>query len=817
MIYAIKPTNYHLQFEPDLKTFTYRGITTITFTTDKPLTEITLDSLDLTIQSCIVNTDKTPLKFSTQKNTLIIQTNLNKGTHQIQIEFEGKLGQNLSGFYRSRVEGAENEFIATTQFEPADARRAFPCVDHPSYKATFDVVMIVDESLTPLSNSVVATEEKLANGLKKTTYETTPIMSTYLLYLGAGTFETYTDTYRDIQIRGVATTGKAHYTKFAVECAKKSLEYFETYFGIPYPLKKLDVIAVPDFAAGAMENWGAITFRENLILYYEESSSITTKQRIAEVMAHEVAHQWFGNLVTMKWWDDLWLNESFATFMAYKMVDHYWPEWNIWDEYVSTTVFGGMKLDSLKSSHPIKVDVPDITQANELFDEIAYDKGGSILRMIEGYLGNDLFRDGLREYIKTYAYQNTEAQDLWSCLEKVSHKPIVDIMSTQITQTGFPVIAASLENDQLNLKQSRFLLNGETSTDIWKVPMSIRVGERRETFILDKKNNYVPILKNPDYIVINENYNSFFISDYSAELLEKLGKRTNRLSDIEKHAFVHDLYNLTFAGKKTIDELVTQLTEYFSEEKKPSILLFIIEKLYKIYFLTQNIKVGESLQFFSRKAIQISTFEPAKNEHPYTTQLRSVALSSLSLFDDAEVKTFVGKKFSQYLVNENTLHPDLRSSIYRLAVWYDKKNYDVISNLYQKSTNQEEKIRYLTAIGNSKDGKQLSQTLKFMMSDAVRFNQIPFVLSSLAGNPYAQDLALEWLFANWEVLKIKSGGTINHIFRRVLKLIIPICGVKNVNEVKTFLHKYSTPELTKTFEQVLEELEINTTFIMQKR
>lgn len=812
----MKPLNYNLQFEPNLKTFVFQAMETMTFEITKPTDSMTLDSVDLIIESCeLKNSDYKISGFKNEKNELIVRFDgqLQEGTYQLIIKFQGELKNNLTGFYRSRVETSDTEeYIATTQFEPADARQAFPCIDHPSYKALFDITMIVDSDLIALSNTVIKKEELLPNRKKKFIFETTPYMSTYLLYFAVGKFEILEQQYKNIQIRGIATHGKAQHTKFALDCAQKSLEFFEEYFKEPYPLKKLDLLAIPDFAAGAMENWGAITFRENLVLFYDESSSIGTKQRIAEVVAHEVAHQWFGNLVTMKWWDDLWLNESFATFMAYKVIDHYWPEWNIWTDYVLGTVFKGMKLDSLQSSHPIHVEVTDVAETTELFDEIAYDKGGSILRMIEGYLGDTSFRDGLRIYIQKFKYTNTEARDLWGCLEESSKKPIKNIMDSQINQTGFPYVTITTKGETVQLQQSRFLLKDNTNnTDIWNLPMTITLSDKTLPILVDKKAIDIQIESN--FLYVNENYNSFFISNYSDDLLQSVGNELKRLSEIEKLGLIHDMDSLLFAGKKNLTELTTFLTTYFSDEKTPIVLLYTVETLNKIYLLLKDEKVGDLLQKNAKRGITVTGYDPAKNEHPYITHLRTVSLFALSLFDDEDVKKFAEEKFSAYIKDEKSLHPDLRTVVYSLAVWYYDANYDIIMSLYQQSNKQEEKINYLTALGSSRNKALIDKSFQFALSENVRFNQLLYIIYSTTTNPYAKDLTLDWLFNHWNDLKVKSGGTISHIFRRLLQVIIPNCATGRVAEAKSFIQTINTAELTKTFDQVLEELQINAAFI----
>ncbi|MEK6866160.1 MAG: M1 family metallopeptidase, partial [Thermoproteota archaeon] len=330
-------------------------------------------------------------------------------------------------------------YLATSQFEAADARRAFPCWDEPKAKATFDISIIAENKFTAISNMPVTSKKRMKN---KTLYKfaKTPIMSTYLIYLGVGEFEYLTSKIGKIQVRVITTKGNKSKGKYSLELGKKLLSSYEKYFGIKYPLPKLDLIAIPDFASGAMENWGAITFRETILLYDPKTSSTRTKQYIAEVISHEIAHQWFGNLVTMKWWNDLWLNESFATFMATKFVDKFYPEWDLWNQFVEDAMNTAMGLDSLKNTHPIDVKVNSTSEIREIFDAISYDKGGCVLRMLEHYVGESNFQKGLKQYLADFKYKNAEGQDLWDAIGKISKMPVRAMVLTWLKQPGFPVV-----------------------------------------------------------------------------------------------------------------------------------------------------------------------------------------------------------------------------------------------------------------------------------------------------------------------------------------------------------------------------------------
>src|SRR3990167_8780239 len=442
-----------LEFEPVFKNFTFNGKEIITVNCKEHVNLITLHCAELKIRSCHVRhngiSEKAITKTDGKKEelTIIIKKKI-KGTAFVEIAFTGELNDRLLGFYRSQYkQNGKTKYLATSQFEAADARRAFPCWDEPEAKATFDISIIAENKFTAISNMPVISKKKMKN---KTLYKfaKTPVMSTYLVYLGVGEFEYLTGKIGKTQVRVITTKGNKSKGKYSLELGKKLLLSYEKYFGIKYPLPKLDLIAIPDFASGAMENWGAITFRETILLYDPKTSSTRTKQYIAEVISHEIAHQWFGNLVTMKWWNDLWLNESFATFMATKFVDKFYPEWDLWTQFFYLDTISAFSLDSLQNSHKIEVEVLNPNEMDEIFDAISYSKGASVIRMLEQYLGEEIFRKGLQNYLSKFKYGNAKTDDLWTSLEKMSKKPVRKIMNTWTKQVGYPLVSINSKKNK---------------------------------------------------------------------------------------------------------------------------------------------------------------------------------------------------------------------------------------------------------------------------------------------------------------------------------------------------------------------------------
>ncbi|MGI0100597.1 MAG: M1 family metallopeptidase, partial [Candidatus Micrarchaeaceae archaeon] len=442
------PMEYILEFEPDFRTFRYKGKCTIKVLIKKPTNKIALNSAELAIRDARVTSGKdiqdASIRTSAKDETLLLVLKRPaKGKAELCIEFDGTNNDGMYGFYRSRyLNNGKEGYILTSQFEPADARKAFPCFDEPEFKAVFSLSFIVDSNLEAISNMPIKNTKALGSK-KRITFYTTPRMSTYLLYLAVGKFEYNTSKYRNMMFRVITVPGRGKNTKMPMDFGKRFLKFYESYFGIDFPLPKMDLIAIPDFSAGAMENWGAITFREIELLGDEKATSTAVKQRIAEVIAHELAHQWFGDLVTMRWWDDLWLNESFATFMATKAVDSVFPEWEFGLQDSVGILSTALAADQYMSTHPINVRVSEPSEINEIFDSISYDKGGSVLAMLEDYAGKEAFRKGLHAYLGKHAYSNATKYDLWDAIEAITRKidkntKFSKVAKDWIDKTGYP-------------------------------------------------------------------------------------------------------------------------------------------------------------------------------------------------------------------------------------------------------------------------------------------------------------------------------------------------------------------------------------------
>ncbi len=812
---TINPINYNLVFEPNLKTFKFTGKETITLET-KPTKTIVINSAELKIKNCKLFYKNKELKPKITENkeeeelTLDFKEDIS-GKCSLYFEFEGIHNDQLVGFYRSKYHVEDEEkFLVTSQFEAADARRAFPCFDHPEYKATFDITIITEKNLVAISNMPVK-ERKITGNKSSFVFGTTPIMSTYLLYLAAGEFEYLEDAKAKVSIRVYTTPGKKDQGKFSLELGRKFLDFYEKYFKIAYPLPKMDLIAIPDFAAGAMENWGAITFRENALLFDTKFSSTATKQRIAEVVAHEIAHQWFGNLVTMKWWNDLWLNESFATYMATKAVDVIYPEFDFWSQFLSDSTDAAMRLDSMKSSHPIEAKVNTPKEIAEIFDDISYDKGGSILRMLNHYLGEKDFIEGIKNYLNKFRYANTESVDLWESFEKASGKPVKKMLTNWIKKTGYPMVEVKKEGKNIVLFQSRFLFEKEKSDDTWMIPLNYIDNEKSVTVLMESEKK---TLETKDTIKLNTEQVGFYRVKYPEAMLAELKKqiKEKKLSNIDRWGIQNDFYALCASGDNRVKDYLDLVKTYYNDNDF-LVLSDIQDNMHSIYshtfFEKFSPKIKEECVSFAKKNFSILGWEKKKDDPHTYAMLRAKTISFLGRLGDKEITQEAKKRFDLYLKDKSSLVPDLQGAVFSTISWNgDEKTYELFRQFYKKAKTQEEKIRFMGAMSGFRDEKLIQKAFDFMLSDDIRFSDMIYVMSYLAGNPYAKKMLWPWTKKNWKFLDERLGET-KMLLRRALGTLKVLSDYESEKDIKDFFNKNKTTGIDMALRQTLENIRIN--------
>ena len=841
----VKPSKYRMTLHPDLETFTFQGEQTVDIEIVVPTARVSLNAAELEISGATLRRNgrtiavhSISLDADTETAILDFGETLSQGPAQLDMQFTGILNDRLVGFYRSAYqdEVGQTHYLATTQFEATDARRAFPCWDEPAQKAVFDVTLVFADGYEAVSNTPIVEEKSPAPGLKSVRFGETPVMSTYLLAFVVGDLVSVEDEAADGTKVGVWTTrGKENQAGFALDTSVKLLGYFNEYFGIPYPLPKLDHIAIPDFAAGAMENWGCVTYRETALLVDPENSSAGTRQRVAEVVAHEMAHMWFGDLVTMEWWDDLWLNESFASWMGTKAVDWLFPDWEMWTQFVNMDTNRAFSLDGLKNSHPIEQEVKNPAEVSQLFDAISYSKGGSVLRMLENFLGPEVFRGGLYRYLKAHEYANARTQDLWAALEEESGLPVTTIMDSWVKQTGYPVLEVEADRRagdvQISLSQERFVydrpLGGqEPSSEVWQVPVTVSApGAASASTVMDSKEAVVTLpaaTPSDDWYKVNADQTGFFRVNYSADDWQRLAPAISarEFPATDRLGIQNDAYALSRAGLLPITQFL-ELAGSYTGETDASVWSDLASNLRDIEQLIAGEPVHPAYQRFGRElfgpAARRAGWTPRPQDGHLDSLLRSTVLGQSGSYNDPETLEQASDLFLQYLENPDAVHPDLRGVVFSLAAQAgDRATYDQLWELEQRTSLQEEKIRLLLAMSRFQDPELLNETLERALSARVRSQDTITVVGGVAANSKGRQPAWDFVKSNWDEFDRRYGGGGFGLMR-----LVSICSSFTTDEqradVENFFAENPAPAAERTIRQVLERVSLNIRWLEQNR
>ena len=642
-------------------------------------------------------------------------------------------------------------------------------------------------------------------------------MSTYLLAFIVGDFEFIEGRTKDnILVRVFVTPGKKHQAKFALDTAIRCLEFYNKYFNIPYPLPVMDLIAIPDFSHGAMENWGAITYRESALLVDPEHSSAANKQWVALVIAHELAHQWFGNLVTMEWWTHLWLNEGFASYIEYLAVDHLFPKWDIWTQFAYHDLNPALELDSLKHTHPIEVEVHHPNEIGEIFDEISYSKGSSVIRMLAGYLGEKNFRDGLRYYLKKHSYKNASTVDLWEAFEKISKKPVKKLMQNWTGKGGYPVIKVSEEAAGLNFLQSRFFSSPISKREsayktLWSVPVSATTGSKTASILLDKKSAKTGRPK-AGWVKINAGETGFFRTQYQPQMLAKLYApiQSKKLAPIDRLGIARDAFALAEAGDlHTVQAL--ELAKAYINEDDYTVWVNLAGGLAEVRGLVYGQKYYPEFKELCRQTFQKIGFKmgwQAKKDESHTQALlRSLVLSQLAAGDD---KNTIKKGLEIFKSSKKkNISADIRGVVYQIvAQTGGYKEHKMFTGRYKLETLSEEKNRIGRALGQFRDPEMLRKTLTFALSSEVRIQDTAGIFMSVWANPMGTKVAWEFTKKNWQVL-LKRYPASGHMLNRFIKPAANFVTAKDAKDVEQFFKKHPAPGAERAVQQVLEKIYSN--------
>jgi puromycin-sensitive aminopeptidase len=767
----VTPERYDLSLAPDLKAFTFAGHEIVAITVHEATTELVLNALELEIESAIAEragkslTAQIDPEPARERVCLRFSETLDSGAWTLRIKFRGILNDKLHGFYRSQYTDAagKSHTVATTQFEATDARRAIPCWDEPALKAVFGVTLIIDDDLIALSNAGIKSERKLGNGKKEIVFKDTIRMSTYLLAFIIGEFEATAPVDAGTPLRVVHVPGKRALTGWAQQIGAFSLKFFADYYGIPYPGDKLDLIAIPDFAAGAMENLGAITFRETALLADDRTASRAELERVADVVSHENAHMWFGDLVTMRWWNGIWLNEAFATFMEMLAVDAWKPNWKRWESF-GVSRGAAMAIDALKSTRSIEYTVLSPEDCRSMFDVLTYEKGAAVLRMLEQFLGAEVFRKGISAYLKKHQYNNTETGDLWDALEAASGQPVRSMMDTWIFQQGFPVVSAAPTTDGRGLKitQRRFYFAPPENPEaqIWHVAVMVRArtdhGVATHKLLLTEAETTLQLPGKLEWALLNDGGHGFYRVRYSPDMLAALTRNLTALKPIERFGLVSDTWAATVAGLTPLAEFI-KMARLFRDETDINVwraLIGAFNFLDMIATDAQRPAVAAAVRETVGPAAARLGWSAVADEEELQGQLRALLLATLgTIGENSAVQARARELYDAWQQDPAKANRDLQPAFVTiLAHAGDAARYQEFKQHFKSARTPQEEQRYLFSLANFRAMPLLRQTMEMTLNGEVRTQNAPYLLHSLLANNVSRIEAWEFLERNWETV-----------------------------------------------------------------
>ncbi|AKM80125.1 TPA: M1 family peptidase [Candidatus Saccharibacteria bacterium] len=759
------PNHYNLSLDINRIGRTFHGTVSIEGVVLEGNTQLTLHAKELEIESILIDGKLGEIVSHNGDELVITQENLQPGAHIIVIGYRGGITDAMHGLYPCYYEhaGVKKELIAT-QFESHHAREVFPCIDEPAAKATFDVTLVTEDDIVVLGNMPVKFQDSDGRKLT-TTFETSPRMSTYLLAFVAGELQKKSaKTKDDVEVNVWATPAQpAESLDFALDIAVRTIEFYNDYFGTAYPLPKSDHVALPDFGSGAMENWGLITYREVALLADPATTSISSRQYIATVVAHELAHQWFGNLVTMRWWDDLWLNESFATLMEYIAVDALEPDWNIWLDFATNESIVALRRDSIDGVQPVQVEVHHPDEISTIFDgAIVYAKGARLLRMLQHYVGDEAFQSGLKEYFRVHAYKNTIGNDLWRVISDASDKDIASLMNTWISQPGFPVVHAEKTDGTITLSQKQFFVGPHASSErIWPLPLNASASELPDLFDSTSESYAVSNVKN---FRLNQNDTAHFITHYDKALQDDLASAVKRgeLSTIDRIQILDEATLLARGGVMTTAELLPLITAYKDETSEPvwNIIAMALSELRK--FTEDSLEAEKKLRSLTgdiaRAQYERLGWTSLPEETEEDTKLRSTILSMTLYGENKEAIAHARELYDSHSLTE--LDPELRPLIISSVARYgDEQIVEDLLEQYKETQLSDLREDICIGITSTRIPEKIDQLLDTIRdSSIVRPQDAARWFVYLIRGRDSKEATWQWIQDNWQWVIDTFGG-----------------------------------------------------------
>jgi aminopeptidase N len=802
------PLHYAIELTPDLESLKLAGVETVDIEVREPTARLVVNAIETTFGSVTLDDDaqraEIALDASAETATLTFAQPIAPGLHRLRIDFTSRINKFGTGlFYVDYPTDKGVKRLISSKLEPADARRIFPCWDEPAFKASFVLTVTVPQSFLAVGNMPVVREAPAGPDMKQVTFAPTPKMSSYLFVLTAGELERLTADADGVTVGVVTTMGKSEKGRFALDNAVRLLAYFNDYFGAKYPLPKLDLIAVPGGFGGAMENWGGITFFESRLLFDPATNAEAARRGIFNILAHEMAHQWFGDLVTMSWWDNLWLNEGFASWMATKASEQFYPQWQNWLNGYGQKQFA-LALDARRTSHPVQQPVADHSEATTAFDGITYNKGQALIRMLENYLGEATFRDGIRRYMAAHAYGNTTTADLWRALESAAGKPVTGIAASFTEQDGVPLILAetvcSGDVQRLALRQERFVIapagSAPAAPRAWQIPIALGspgVTRPPEILLLDGSKE-IAAGTCGEAIKVNLGDIGYFRVEYGPNSRSSLTKSLASMTPEDRLNFVADSWALIQAGRAEPSSYLALIGQIGSDDHR-AVWDLVISSMTRLDRLARERPERPGLRNYARARLR-PVFDrlgwDAKGSDDDEALLRSSLIRTLGEFGDGDILAEAKRRFAGFLENPQSLSTALRDPVTQLVgLSADRASYDTLLALARKSRVTNERLRYYYAAASAHDPSLARATLALTLTDELPNTIVGIVINIVASSGEQPDLAWDFVKANFDALATKLGPTFRDAF--IANFMTNFSDDAHAAELKSFAPAQATP------------------------